>query len=103
MGKKLKEAKRNKKSVIYENDDYKVTIKEGGYVAQKNDSLKNWYDSEVEKGELIQAYMNEMIVENKKTGKKASKRVYQEDPIQDLQDDLEDKIKFSDIFKKIDK
>lgn len=103
MGKKFREVKRTKKSIFYENNKYKVKLKKGGYVIKKNDLLKPWYDPEVEEGEYFQAYMNVMTVENKKTGKKASKRVYQEDPIQDLQDDLEDKSRFSDIFKKIDK
>lgn len=103
MGKKFKEIKRTKKSIFYENDDYKVKIKDGGYVMQKNNVLKPWYDPEVEEGEYFQAYMDVMTVESKKTGKKSSKRVYQQNPIQDLQDDLENKSRFSDIFKKIDK
>lgn len=103
MGKKFKKTKDTKKSTFYENDDYKVKITDGGYGYKKNDMFKPWYDSEKEEGEYIYAPMEVMTVENKKTGKKSSKRVYQYNPIQDLQDDLDDKSQFSDIFEKIDK
>ena len=102
MSKKFKQIKQTKESIFYENDDYKVKLKAGGYVFQKNNSSKPWYDPQEKEGELIQAYMEEMTVESKKTGRKSTKRVYQEDPIQDLEDDLESKSRFSDIFKKID-
>lgn len=102
MSKKFKKIKETKKSVFYENDDYKIQLKEGGYVMQKNDVSKPWYDYDREDGECFNAYMEEMTVTNKKTGKKSTKRVYQNDPIQDFEDDLEHKSRFSDIFRKID-
>ncbi len=103
MGKKFKKTKETKKSVFYENDDYKIKLKEGGYVMKKNDMFKPWYDDEREEGEYYNAYMEEMTVTNKNTGKKSTKRVYQHNPIQDFEDDLKSKSVFKDIFKKIDK
>ncbi|MFG6377553.1 MAG: hypothetical protein K1W19_04440 [Lachnospiraceae bacterium] len=103
MGKKFKRIKETKKSVFYENDDYTVKLTEGGYVYKKNDMFKPWYDWEKEEGEYFYAPMSEMTVKSKKTGKKSKKRVYQGNPIQDLEDDLKNKRRFSDIFEKIDK
>lgn len=103
MGKELIMTKETKKSIFYENDDYKVKITEGGYGYKKNDMFKPWYDDEKEEGEYIFAPMNKMTVESKKTGKKSTKRVYQGDPVSDFENDLETKSMFSDIFKKIDK
>lgn len=87
----------------YQNDDYIIRLKNGGYVIRKNDISKPWYDCEKEDGEYFNAYMEEMTVTNKNTGKKSTKRVYQNDPIQDFENDLEKKSQFSDIFNKIDK
>lgn len=103
MGKELKETKVTKKSVFYENDDYKVKITEGGYGYKKNDMFKPWYDDEKEEGRCFFAPLNIMTVENKRTRKKSTKRVYQGNPIDDFENDLEAKSMFSDIFKKIDK
>lgn len=103
MSEKFGKTKETKKSVFYENDAYKVKLTEGGYVCKKNDILKPWYDDEQEEGEYINAPMDIMTVENKKTGKKSTKRVYQRNPIQDLEDDLESKSMFRDVFNKIDK
>lgn len=102
MSKNFKKVKQTKKSVFYENNDYKIQLKDGGYVMQKNDMFKPWYRDDIEEGEYFNAYMEEMTVTNKNTGKKSTKRVYQNDPIQDFEDDLENKNMFSDIFKKID-
>lgn len=86
----------------YEDDEYEVRLKEGGYVSRKNDMLKPWYDYEREEGEYFLAHMRIMIVKNKKTGKTSTKQVYQDDAIEDFINDLECKSQFSDIFKKID-
>ena len=102
MSKKFEKTKETKKSVFYENDDYKIQLKDGGYVTKKNDMFKPWYDDERDEGEYINAYMEEMTVTNKRTGKKSTKRVYQGNPIQDFEDDLETKSRFKDIFDKID-
>ncbi len=102
MGMMFEMKKETKKSVFYENDIYRIQLKEGGYVTKKNDMFKPWYDEEIEEGEYFDAYMREMIVTNKHTGKKSTKRVYQVNPIQDFEDDLERKNQFCDIFKKID-
>lgn len=102
MGKKLKKTKETKKSVFYENEDYKVKLTQGGYVCKKNDMLKPWYDDSKEEREYFNAYMEEMTVESKKTGKKSTKRVYQGNPIFDFENDLENKSQFHDIFAKID-
>lgn len=103
MGKELKKTKETKKSIFYENDDYKVKITEGGYGYKKNDMLKPWYNGNKEEGEYFFAPMSQMTVESKKTGKKSTKRVYQGNPISDFENDLEAKSMFSDIFEKIDK
>lgn len=103
MSKKFKKTKETKKSTFYENDEYKVKITEGGYGYKKNDIFKPWYDYEKEEGEYFYAPMDKMTVENKKTGKKSTKRVYQGNPIDDLEHDLESKSMFRDVFDKIDK
>lgn len=95
--------KETKKSIIYENNNYKVKLTEGGYGYKKNDILKPWYNDEIEEGEYFFAPMYKMTVESKKTGKKSTKRVYQGNPIRDLENDLDRKTMFYDIFKKIDK
>lgn len=103
MSKKLEKTKETKKSTFYENEDYKVKLTQGGYVYKKNDMFKPWYDDSKEEGEYFNAYMEEMTVKSKKTGKKSTKRVYQGNPIYDLENDLESKTMFRDVFKKIDK
>lgn len=102
MGKKLKKTKETKKSVFYENDDYIVKITNGGYVYKKNDMFKPWYDDEKEEGEYFFAPMDKMTVKSKKTGKESTKRVYQGNPINDLENDLHSKSMFGDMFNKID-
>lgn len=99
----LKKTKETNKSIFYENEEYKVKVTKGGFVIKKNDMFKPWYDDEKEEGECFYAPMDKMTVESKKTGKKSTKRVYQGNPVQDLEDDLKDKSRFSDIFEKIDK
>ena len=103
MSKKLKKTKETKKSQIYENDEYHVKLTTGGYVIKKNEISKPWYDEEKDEGEVFFAPMELMKVTNKKTGKSSQKRCYQPNPIGDLEDDLEDKTMFKDVFKKIDK
>ena len=73
MGKEFEFTKETKKSTFYENDDYKIQLKEGGYVIKKNDMFKPWYDDNKTEGEYFDAHMDEMIVTNKKTGKKETK------------------------------
>ena len=102
MGKEFEFTKETKKSTFYENDDYKIQLKEGGYVIKKNDMFKPWYDDNKTEGEYFDAHMDEMIVTNKKTGKKSTKRVYQGNPIRDFEEDLKTKSRFKDIFAKID-
>lgn len=103
MGKKFKKTKENRKSTIYENDDYHVKLSEGGFVIKKNDILKPWHNGDEAEEEYFFAPMNIMEVTNKKTGKRSQKRCYQPNPISDLEDDLEVKTRFKDIFSKIDK
>lgn len=103
MSKEFKKTKETKKSIFYENEGYKVKLTQGGYVCKKNDMFKPWYDDSKEEGEYFDAYMEEMTVESKKTGKKSTKRVYQGNPIYDLENDLESKSMFRDVFNKIDK
>lgn len=102
MSENFEKKKETKKSIFYENDDYKIQIKEGGFVTKKNDMFKPWYDDELEEGEYFDAYMEEMIVTNKNTGKKSTKRVYQGNPIRDFENDLKTKSQFKDVFNKID-
>ena len=102
MSKEFEKTKETKKSKFYENDDYRIQLKEGGFVIKKNDMFKPWYDEEKEEGEFFSAYMEEMIVTNKHTKKKSRKRVYQGNPLKDFEDDLEKKSQFKDIFNKID-
>lgn len=84
-----------KKSEVYENGDYKVRIKVGAYgVTPKA--------YRCEDDESILSPFDIMIVENKHTGRSAQKRVYQENPISDLEADLKSKIKFKEIWDKID-
>ena len=64
--------------------------------------FKPWYDDEKEEGKYFYAPMDTMTVESKKTGKKSTKRVYQGNPIADLENDLESKSMFRDVFNKID-
>lgn len=64
--------------------------------------FKPWYDDNKAEGEYFDAHMDEMIVINKKTGKKSTKRVYQGNPIRDFEEDLKIKSQFKDVFAKID-
>lgn len=84
-----------KKSEVYENSDYKVKIKEGGYGVTPE-------AYRCEDDESILSPFDIMIVENKHTGRSARKRVYQGNPISDLETDLELKIQFKEIWDKID-
>lgn len=103
MGKKFEIVKENKKSTFFENDEYRVKLIQAGHVLRKNDIDKHWYDETKEDGEYFYAPIQNMIVTNKNTGESAQKRCYQPNPIGDLEEDLENKINFTDIFKKIDK
>ncbi len=72
----------NKKSKVYENSNYKVKIKEGGLgVTPKSYRLED--------DNSITSSFDVMVVENKRTGKSAQTRVYQGDPMFDLENDLE--------------
>lgn len=85
----------NKKSEVYENADYKVTIKEGAFGVTP--AVYRCEDD----GSILSSYQV-MVVENKKTGKKAQTRVYQGNPLYDLQNDLEARVKFKrEIWDKI--
>lgn len=87
--------KEYKKSTVYENTDYKVKIKEGAYgITPKA--------YQYEDDESILSRFDIMIVENKHTGRSAQKRVYQGNPIFDLEADLESRTQFKEIWDKID-
>lgn len=87
--------KENKKSKVYENADYKVKIQEGKYgVTPKA--------YRCEDDNSILSPFNVMIVENKCTGKSAQMRVYQGNPIFDLENDLQSRTQFKQIWDKID-
>ena len=57
MSKNFKKVKQTKKSVFYENNDYKIQLKDGGYVMQKNDMFKPWYRDDIEEGEYFNAML----------------------------------------------
>lgn len=84
-----------KKSKVYENTDYKVRIRDGAFgVTPKA--------YRCEDDENILSPFDIMIVENKHTGRSAQIRVYQGNPIYDLEADLESKTQFQEIWNKID-
>lgn len=86
--------KEYKKSKVYENTDYKVKIRYGAFgVTPKA--------YRYEDDESILSPFDIMIVENKHTGKSAQKRVYQANPISELEADLESKTQFKEIWDKI--
>ena len=107
MGKKLELVKENEKSDIYENDDYKVRVKQvnGGFYVKNGDKKNPCWDSDKEDDDLV--WIDNTVIleaENKHTGKKSQKRCYQgSGAINDFQDALDGKSsKFSDVLKKID-
>lgn len=106
MSEKLKLVKQNKKSMVYENAEYTVKIitPTERFVLRKNDPNNEfWYDENLSDGEVFSAPISILEVVNKCTGKKATKRVYQNNPIADFEADLDKKSQFSDVFRKIDK
>lgn len=102
MGDKLIKTGETKKSETFENDNYKFTLRNGGFVNKINDISKPWYDDQVEIGEYFEAPLNIMTIQNKETGKKTNKWFYQGNPIEDIENDLSSKKKFGALFDKID-
>ncbi len=92
---KFRLKKEYKKSKVYENAEYIVKIKEGGYGVTP---VAYRYEDD----ESIFSLFKVMTVENKRNGRKAQKRVYQGEPIFDLENDLETKTQFKEIWDKID-
>lgn len=105
---KLKLVKVNKKSQIYENEQYRVKISDidGVFYGINGKGWSNIpYDYDKNDGDLIKLEGAVTLeIKNKKTGKKAQKRCYQGyDVIYDVQADLDgDKSKFWDMFDKVD-
>lgn len=105
MTKQFIKTKDNRKSVCYENDDYKVKISDiDGYFMKKNGSNFVRYDDDVDEDEYIMAEAVKLEVTSKKTGKKTQKRCFQGySVINDLQNDIENgKKQFGKMFQKID-
>ena len=103
MGKELLKIKENKKSVIYENDEYRIQyIEENGVYYKKNDTKYAPYDDEMDDDAYKFIPASKIVVTNKLTEKSAQKRTYQGiSVINDFQSDLcGDKSQFAEIFKK---
>ena len=96
MLKNLVLEKQNPKSVVYGNDKYKIKLKSGGYAFPPK-SLRDYLEEEG------LAYFDILEVTNKETGKKAQTRVFQPDPIGDIDWDCKHKSQFKkSIWDKID-
>lgn len=105
MSKELKLTKDNKKSSVYENEEYVVKISEiNGYFFKPNDSQYVEYDFELEDDEYKFVEAVKLEITNKMTGRTAQKRCYQGfNVINDVQNDLDTgKNHFESMFKKID-
>ena len=104
MSKELVKVKDNKKSEVYENDEYIVKISDiDGFFCKKNGSNNVPYDYDKEDGEYMMVEAVKLEITNKSTGKKSQKRCYQGyGVIEDVRDDLNKKRKFKDMFEKID-
>lgn len=102
--KKFVFVKRGKKSEKWKNDNYELTIKEGGYRLIKNGTNYAPFDSNLSNEDYIQIPVRILIIKNLKTGKKSQKECHQEtDLVDEVQRDLENgKKQFSKIWEKID-
>lgn len=102
----LVKVKTNKKSEVYENDDYIVRISDiNGFFMKKNGTDYTEYDSELEDNDYKTVQAVNLVIKNKNTGKQSQKRCYQGyGVIEDVQRDInEDKTQFANLFNKIDK
>ena len=106
MSSKLKLIKNNKKSRVYENNDYIVRSKDvnGGFYVKNGDKKNPYYDSD--KGDDDLVWIGDAVileVQNKDNGKKSQKRCYQgESAVDDFQDALDGKSgAFQDVLNKI--
>ena len=98
--------KQNKKTNLYENDAYIVSMTEtSGYYYKRNNDPQVEHDDELEDDDYKFTKAVQMMVTSKATGKSARKRCYQGyAALDDLEEDLRgDKTQFADIFAKIDK
>ena len=106
MSEKLVKIKENKKSVIYENNEYKVKISDiNGFFYKKNGTDYTDYDYDLDDDAYKFVEAVKLEITNKSTNKTSQKRCYQGySVIDDVQRDLEgEKTQFSDMFEKIDK
>ena len=106
MGENLVKIKNNKKSVIYESDNYRVKISDlDGFFYKKNGDNYVGYDPDLEDGEYRDVKAAKLEITNKSTGKTSQKRCYQGyNVIEDVQSDLNNgKKQFAGMFNKIDK
>jgi len=105
MDNKLKKIKDNKKSEVYECNDYKVKISDIDAVFYKrNADSYIEYDSDLADDALVPVKAVKLEITSKITGKTTQKRCYQGyGVINDVQKDLNgNKKQFADMFKKID-
>lgn len=105
MSKELKLTKDNKKSSVYENQEYIVKISEiNGYFLKPNNSQYVEYDCDLEDDEYKFVEAVKLEITNKITGRTTQKRCYQGfNVINDVQNDLYNaKSHFESMFKKID-
>lgn len=94
--KHFKHVKDTNSSSVYEGDLYIARLKDGnGFAHPPKD-----YIGELDSNGF--APFDILKVTNKKTGKSSSTRVFQDDPIKDLDDDYDVKIQFKKIWNKID-
>lgn len=103
---KLILVKDNKKSEVYENNNYIVKISDiKGFFLKRNDSPYVDYDIDKDDGDYSFVEAVKLEIKNKSTGKKAQKRCFQGyGVIEDVQRDLNsNKNQFKSMFKKIDK
>lgn len=106
MCNKLKLVKENKKSEVYENDEYIIKASDiNGFFLKKNNFPYGDYDINKEDDDYSFVEAVKLEIKNKSTGKKAQKRCFQGySVIEDVQRDLDgNKSQFERMFKRIDK
>lgn len=105
MNNKLQLIKENKKSNIYENDEYTVKISDiNGYFLKRNEFQYTDYDYNKGPDDYNFVEAVNLEVTSKITGKTAQKRCYQGySVINEFQEDINNKEQFKTIFNKIDK
>lgn len=104
MSKELKKIKNNKKSEVYENEEYRVKISDiNKFFYKKNGSDYTDYDTDLADDDYKFVKAVKLEITNKSTGT-SQKRCYQGySVIDDVQSDLDgNKTQFADMFKKID-